>query len=299
MAFLISTNVAGSLNVTANIANTGNLLVTQNTFTGNLAVTALINAVTLNVSTNANVAALNVGGLANTITLNVSSNANVSYLNVSNLINTSVLNVSTNANVAALNVAGLANAGTLNVAGTSNLASINCLGTLAANASPLINLATRGMTGLANNTIANIVTTNLPVTNVFTTSFNEAGMYSIEGMIFYGFNSTIVTPNTSNVGMNATFNGSATIASVKYAITGRANGTTLVSNLITTKAQTALIPNTQGYANSTNNTDYLVLTGYLNVSAAGLVNIQFNGINTANANLNVCTNSYVVYTKIG
>jgi len=39
MASLLSTNVNSILNVMANIANTGNLFVTQNTFTGNLSVT--------------------------------------------------------------------------------------------------------------------------------------------------------------------------------------------------------------------------------------------------------------------
>src|SRR5207248_1767739 len=43
-------NVAGSLNVTANISNTGNLLVTQNTFTGNLSVTTLANIATANIT---------------------------------------------------------------------------------------------------------------------------------------------------------------------------------------------------------------------------------------------------------
>jgi hypothetical protein len=43
-------NIAGSLNVTANIANTGNLLVTQNTFTGNLSVTKNITCANITVN---------------------------------------------------------------------------------------------------------------------------------------------------------------------------------------------------------------------------------------------------------
>src|ERR1700733_4579134 len=112
MALLLASNVAGLLNVTSNISNTGNILVTQNTYTGNCIVTSL----------------------------------------------------------------------------------------LLANANPLVNLATRAMTGISANLTANAQTnSNLAQTTILGCTFNETGMYAIEGMIFYG---TTVSTNASNVGMN-------------------------------------------------------------------------------------------------
>lgn len=204
--------------MSGNIANTGNLLVTQNTFTGNL-------------------------------------------------------NVTTQANVG---------------------------GVLHVPKSPLINLATQAFTGLTCNVTANAQTnSNLAQTNVMSCTFNEQGMYRLDGMLFYGTTSGAQGSNAS-VGMNLGFAGTSTVASIKYAVSGRANGTTIFSNLITTTAQTTIITNVaQSIANSTNNSDYLILSGYLNVSAVGTLAIGIASANSLNANLNVSTNSYVVYTKIG
>lgn len=80
----VGSNIFGSLNVSANIANvgnlgvsqntkSGNLVITQNTTTGNLVISTLANVVTLNVSTAANMAVVNISSTVNaksTITAN-------------------------------------------------------------------------------------------------------------------------------------------------------------------------------------------------------------------------------------
>jgi hypothetical protein len=104
-----------SLNVSANISNVGNLLITQNTFTGNISVATLANVVTLNVS--ANIA--NVGNLLvtqNTFTGNLSVTQNSTFGNV----------VFSNANTAgSLNVTGNLVVNTLSiVVGTTTLATV-------------------------------------------------------------------------------------------------------------------------------------------------------------------------------
>jgi hypothetical protein len=279
MALLVSTNVSGSLNVTANIANTGNLLVTQNTFTGNM----------------------NIAGICNI----GNGTAAYGFLNVTqNIANVGNLLVTQNTFTGNLSVTTLTNVVTINVKTTANVATLNVLGVLSANATPIINLSTRAMTALTCNLTANAQTANFTnTTNILSCTFNEQGMYSIYGMIFYGhYNASGQGANAANIGMNIAFgnSGTATVSSIKYAAHGRANGATIFSNLITTTAQSTIIPNTSGtIANSTNNTDYLVLTGYLNVSAVGTINIQIASVNSANANLNVSTNTYIVYTKIG
>jgi hypothetical protein len=81
-----SVNIFSTLNVSANIANVGNLLVTQNTFTGNLRITTLANTATLNVSAN----------IANVGNLLVTQNTFTGNLSITTLANTATLNVSAN-----------------------------------------------------------------------------------------------------------------------------------------------------------------------------------------------------------
>lgn len=184
---------------------------------------------------------------------------------------------------------------------SSNITAANIGGILSVNTNPLINTATYAMTGLSCNLTANAQTNgNLAQTNTLSCKFNETGMYEIQGMLFFGHHNT--GGNAANVGMNVGFgnSGTATISTIKYVMIGRANGTTITTNLITTTAQSVVIPNTTGsLANSTNNSDYLLINGYLNVSAVGTVNIQIASANSVNANLNVSSNSFVLYTKIG
>ena len=71
--------ISGNLSVAANIANTGNLLVTQNTSTGNLSVTTLANVTTLNVGTITGFA--NVANATGTIANGIGANT-VGYLGV-------------------------------------------------------------------------------------------------------------------------------------------------------------------------------------------------------------------------
>jgi len=166
-------------------------------------------------------------------------------------------------------------------------------------ASPTTNTVTQVMTGLSANLTANLTTNgNSAQTNTLSVTFNEAGMYRIDGMILLGSNNGA---NVANAGMNIAFGntGTATIATIKYAVQGRANGTTIVSNLISTTAQSVILAAASTFANSTNATDYLVLTGYMNVSAVGTVNIAFASANSANLSFNVMPNTYIVYTKIG
>jgi hypothetical protein len=91
VAQLLSTNVAGTLNVTSNTV-TGNLTITQNTITGNLVVLTLMNVVTLNVSQNIS----NVGNLL--VTQNIASN------NASFTMNVSTGNLSVTRNITAANI---------------------------------------------------------------------------------------------------------------------------------------------------------------------------------------------------
>jgi hypothetical protein len=256
MAQLLNSNIVSILNVSGNIANTGNLAVTQNTVTGNLSVTTLANLTTVNVSSN----------IANTGNLAVTQNTVTGNLSVTTL---------------------------------ANLAAVNVSGTLTAPASVPTNTETRVSSLLTANMTANVQTTlTMTSTNVLSVTFNETGLYEIWGFIAFGGN--IKTTNVANLGMNVGFAGSATIGSIKYTAQGRANGVTVMPNLVTTGAQTAIIPNTAGsIANSTNNTDYLILAGVIRISAIGNVNLQFGAANTTNANLNLCSNCTIVYTKLG
>jgi len=181
-----------------------------------------------------------------------------------------------------------------NVTGVLNVSS-----TLLAPASKPTNTESRVTSILTNNLTANIQTTlTMAATNVLSVTFNETGLYEIWAFISFGGN--IKTTNAANLGMNVGFAGSATIGNIKYTAQGRANGVTVMPNLVSTGAQTAIIPNTAGnIANSTNNTDYLILAGVINITATGNINIQFGAANTTNANLNISSNSTVVYSKLG
>lgn len=182
-----------------------------------------------------------------------------------------------------------------NVAGT-----LNVTGVVTMNASPLSNLETRVVTAISANMVANVQTTAvLTATNTLTCNITETGLYEIWAMIAFG-QSGAAGANAANIGMNIRFAGAATIGSIKYSAQGRSNGNTIMSNLITTAAQTAVIPNTTGsMAISTTNADYLILAGVINITATGNINIGFGAANTLNSNLNICSNSTVVYTKIG
>lgn len=182
-----------------------------------------------------------------------------------------------------------------NVAGT-----LNVTGIVTMNATPLSNLETRPCTAVSANMVANVQTTaTLTSTNVLTCNITETGLYEIWAFIAFG-QSGVAGANAINVGMNIRFAGAATIGAIKYSAQGRSNGTTIMTNLITTAAQTAVIPNTTGsIAISTTNADYLILAGVMTVTATGNINIGFGAANTLNSNLNISSNSTVVYTKIG
>lgn len=177
--------------------------------------------------------------------------------------------------------------------------SLNVTGVVSVNASPLTNTTTQVETGLANFLTANVQTTSvITSTNVLSCTFNETGIYDVTGLILLGFNKA--TSNASNLGLNVAIGGTATINVIQYSFAGKANGTTQISNLSTTTAQTVIIPNSSGsIANSTNATDYLILSGSIKINAVGTINLQLAAANTLNGNVNVGTNSFVLYTKIG
>lgn len=266
-----------SLNVSGNIANTGNLAVSQNTVTGNL--TIVQNTVTGNVS---------VTTLANVASLNVSAN----IANVGNLL------VTQNSFTGNLSVTTLANIATGNIV-TANIGTGNFTGTVASIGSPLSNTVTREVTGLSCNLTANLVTNgNSAQTNTLSVTFNETGLYQVEGLLLLGSNNAA---NVANGGCNIAFGntGTATIATVQYAVQGRANGVSIQSNLIRTTAQTAVLTAAQNFSGSISANCYLVLTGYIKISGAGTVNIALASANSANLSFNLMPNTYVVYTKIG
>jgi hypothetical protein len=90
MAILLNTNVTSILNVTGNIANTGNLLVTQNSFTGNLSVTTLANMASMNISSTivatgsplTNTVTRVMTGVSNNLTAQVAMSATLTSTNV-------------------------------------------------------------------------------------------------------------------------------------------------------------------------------------------------------------------------
>lgn len=181
-----------------------------------------------------------------------------------------------------------------NVTGT-----LNVTGVVTVNASPMTNTGTQVETGLACFLTANAQTTGvITSTNVLSCTLNETGVYDVFGYILLGFNKA--TSNAANLGLNAAVSGTATINNIMYSYTGRANGVNQLTNLVITTAQTVIIPNASGsIANSTNNTDYLILTGTLKTNAVGTINLQFAAANTLNGNVNVMSNSYIIYTKTG
>lgn len=180
-----------------------------------------------------------------------------------------------------------------NVAGN-----LSVTGLMTANGSPMNSLNTSVQTGLANFLSTNAQTTGvLAATNVLSVFLNEPGMYEVEGMLILG---TTGTANLLNIGANIAFmnSGSFHYNKLYLSYTGYANTVLVVSNKLISNAnaQTAISSN---IANASNQSDFITITGVINVSAAGLAQTQICAQNTTNGNLVLLANSFIQWTKIG
>ena len=322
LQFSVNTNLnLTSLNVTSNIANTGNLLVTQNTFSGNITVTQNTKSGNLAVTTLMNTASLNVSAnISNTGNLLVTQNTFTGNLAVTTLINTSSINVSANisntgnllvtqntfsGNLAItqntksgnLSITTLINTASLNVSSTANVATMNILGILTANASPLTNLSTRAATGLvALQNVATLITSSVALTvdNYLSLTFNETGWYDIEVYLF-------VSGNSGSNGFGGfqfdLGSNTATIANLVYQVSGYSN------NYITPTAAITL-NNTVAVTNSNVSATNASPSWFFGKGSATITGVGNWGVrvaqNTSSANaVTVMPGSYFKATKIG
>lgn len=174
----------------------------------------------------------------------------------------------------------------------------------------MVNTNTRVQTGLAANMTANVQTTGtITGANILPVFFNEPGMYAFDGMIFVSA-TTAAGQNASNVGVNIAFlnSATATVNTVRLGITCRTNGNTTMVNTIGTNAQTAVLPVAAAVQTGSLSTpvaatpfsnDYLDIQGIVTINAAGMAQTQIAAANTLNNNLQIWSNSYIVFTKIG
>src|ERR1039457_5054408 len=195
MAILLSTNVAGYLSVTSNIANTGNLAVSQNTVTGNLSVVTLANITMLNVSTNI----ANVGNIL--VTQNIYTGNLQTLGNVLLITGTTYMNIDT----------GLIQANASNMV-LQTIASSNQNVVMSANGTANATLSNTGNLTLSSGnliTTYNVITGNLLVTSLaniaICNSVSEGtfanGTGVISGIANLNFN------NTASINIALTANG--------------------------------------------------------------------------------------------
>ena len=270
-----------NLNVSGNISNTGNLLVSQNTFTGNLVVLTQANTVSLNVSANIsnagnilvtqNIAAGNIAITQNASVGNLTITAalNVASLNVSgNISNTGNLLVSQNTFTGNLSVTQNVSLGNVSVVTLANIPTLNVTTVLAANgtlAAPSISFGAQTNTG------------------IYLGGTNQLNIGS-NGNLVVSIAQTAVTVNTTLV----TINGAANI-------TGQANLSTLnvsgnISNtgniLVTQNTFTGNLSVTQNIAGG----NISVANGNFTQNIANAGNVLVTQ-NTFTGNLNVTQNA--------
>lgn len=234
---------------------------------------------------------------------NTSAPAIYANVNVTGNIFTGNIILTQNANTGNINVLQNIVTGNANVLG--NIAIGNVINAINSAGSPLLNTTTRAMTGLSINTQANVQTTaTITGANILPVIFNEVGLYSFTGQIMIGAASGGQT-NATNLGVNIAFmnSGTAVVNSLMLSAMVRSNGNTTLSNMIATNAQSVILSvgstQTGSVSNSTNVTDYINIMGYANVNGIGTSQTMIAAGNTANANLNVMPNSWIVFTKIG
>jgi len=122
-----SVNIFGAvLNVTSNISNVGNALVTQNVYAGNVIVTQNISGGNLSITQNA------VFGNVNAVNVSLSSNLSVPNLVVTGSETTGNLTVTQNCNVISLSAVSNITANNLVVTGFVNIGNVSLTGTLTA-----------------------------------------------------------------------------------------------------------------------------------------------------------------------
>jgi hypothetical protein len=145
-------------------------------------------------------------------------------------------------------------------------------------------------------------------TNVFSLTFNEVGMYSVEGLMILGANLN-GSSNASNIGVNVAFfnSGTAAFNYVGISHAGYCNTAPVGSSQLLGKAQTTISLANGSTTNvslsnavGTNTAvDFIVINGVINVSAVGTGNVSICSKNTTNGNLIIMSNSYLTITKIG
>jgi len=279
MAILLSTNVSSILNVTGNIANTGNLYATQNIYTGNISVAQNASLGNLSITQNATF-----------------GNVNVANLNVTqNISNTGNLKVTQNTFTGNLAITQNLTAGNAVVS-----AALNVYSTFNANGSPTTNTTTRIETGLSAFLTANTQRTScatITAENNLAITLNETGVYTLEA--FFIFNSSTASAANGAGGIKFDFGGgTATVNRATYGASGWVNSAQNTQAAVggTSGAQTLTYTTIDP---ATTATDWIYITGLIKTNVAGTVIPRYcQAASSANA-ANLSANSWWLLTKVG
>ncbi len=302
-----------SLNVTSNISNTGNLLVTQNTTTGNLSVTTLANIGTCN-ATNEGVYANGTVVIAGVANLNFNNTATINVAVTANGAPQS--NIALSANGTALGIPAINTAlGTMNTATGVAYGQANSQGTYANGTAVVANISNVNWNNTATMNVS--VTANGNQSNV-AWSANGSAIFANNGIFVAGSivanspNINFVASNTSNLSITGTSNtspGNVTITFDTRVPAGGGSGgsvnvwtnassiVTSVSNLTFNNTATT---NAVVTANGTGaNIGFSMNTSVITGAASPNLSIQLNvaGTLTGSANLLMNTAQTNVYIE--
>jgi len=243
-----------SLNVAANIANVGNLLVTQNIATGNLVIAQNV-----------------VAGNINVANINVSANvSNAGNILVTQNIYTGNIIVTQNTATGNLSVTQNISAGNINVANINVSANISNAGNILVSQ----NVVTGNITINQNTSTGNLsITQNTTAGNISAANVNVSATLNVAANISNTGN-LLVTQNTFTGNLGITQNVSAgNISAANITISA-------IANLATANIPTLKSPNTATYANGT----VVLSTANVNFNNTATVNVvaAANGTNQSN-----------------
>jgi len=273
MANLFSTNINSILNVTQDIANTGNCLVTQNTAAGNLIITQNASFGNISIIQNSTFGNVNI-----TPTFNASWNiANTGNILITQNTATGNLSITQNLTV-----------------GNGIISSVmNVYGIIDANGSPTKNLVTTPFTGLSAFLTANTGRTSnatMNAENNLAITINETGVYLMGGNFEFNAKSNGFSGIQFDFG-----GGTAKVNAIAWGASGWVNGAPNTQPLITANNTALQFSNIDVTATR----DFISIVGLITINATGtLIPRYAQKVSTANA-ANLAANSFWTLTKIG